>query len=173
MMNEQRVTVQEEELECQNEQERNPAIILINEETLQERIYVIRGQKVMLDADLAELYGYETKLFNRQVSRNIEKFEGEDFMFQLTSEETEILRCQKGTSSWGGTRYLPYAFTEQGIYMLMTVLRGELAIRQSRALIRTFKRMKDYIIENQNLIGDREYLQLSMQVSENFPLVLK
>lgn len=70
-------------------------------------------------------------------------------------------------------KYLPYAFTEQGIYMLMTVLRGELAIKQSRALIRTFKRMKDYIIENQNLIGDREYLQLSMQVSENFPLVLK
>lgn len=71
------------------------------------------------------------------------------------------------TSSWGGKRYLPYAFTEQGIYMLMTVLKGDLAVQQSKALIRTFKQMKDYIIENQNLIGEREYLQLSMQVSDN------
>ena len=163
-MNEEKVTTEEQTKEQGAEQ----AIILINEETLQERIYVIRGQKVMLDADLAELYGYETKAFNRQVKNNIEKFEGEDFMYALTEEEVENLRCKKCTSSWGGTRYLPYAFTEQGIYMLMTVLRGELAIKQSRALIRTFKRMKDYIIENQNLIGDREYLQLSMQVSENF-----
>lgn len=87
MMNEQRVTVQEAELECQNEKERNPAIILINEETLQERIYVIRGQKVMLDADLAELYGYETKAFNRQVKNNLAKFDGEEFMFKLTWDE--------------------------------------------------------------------------------------
>ena len=71
------------------------------------------------------------------------------------------------TSSWGGRRKLPYAFTEQGIYMLMTVLKGDLAVQQSKALIRTFKQMKDYIIENQNLIGEREYLQLSMQVSDN------
>ena len=71
------------------------------------------------------------------------------------------------TSSWGGSRYRPYAFTEQGVYMLMTVLKGELATKQSKALIRTFKKMKDYIIDNQNLIGQREYLLLSMQVSEN------
>jgi hypothetical protein len=101
------------------------------------------------------------------VKNNLSKFEGEDFMFQLTKEEYENLRCKIFTSRWGGTRYLPLAFTEQGIYMLMTVLRGELATEQSRALIRTFKQMKDYIIENQDLIGQREYLQLSMQISDN------
>ena len=94
-------------------------------------------------------------------------------MFQLTDEEWENLRCKKYTSSWGGKRYLPYAFTEQGIYMLMTVLRGDMAIRQSRALIRTFKRMKDYIIEKQDLIGQREYLQLSMQVTDNIRKTLE
>lgn len=88
-------------------------------------------------------------------------------MFQLTKEEFDNLMSKKSTSSWGGTRYLPYAFTEQGIYMLMTVLKGDIAIKQSKALIRTFKKMKDYIIENQNLIGEREYLMLSMQVSQN------
>ena len=139
----------------------------INKTTLQSKIYVVRGQKVMLDVDLAEIYGYETKNFNRQVKNNNAKFEGDDFMFQLTKDEWENLRCKNFTSSWGGSRYLPLAFTEQGIYMLMTVLRGDLATKQSRALIRTFKQMKDYIIENQDLIGEREYLQLSMQISQN------
>lgn len=88
---------------------------------------------------------------NRQVKNNKAKFEGDDFMFQLTKDEWENLRCKNFTSSWGGSRYLPLAFTEQGIYMLMTVLRGDLAVKQSRALIRTFKQMKDYIIENQDL----------------------
>lgn len=121
----------------------------------------------MLDADLAEIYGYETKNFNRQVKNNIEKFEGEDFMFQLTENEFENLRCKNFTSSWGGSRYLPNAFTEQGIYMLMTVLRGELAIRQSRALIRTFKQMKDFIIENQDFIGSKELVQIAIQTNQN------
>lgn len=123
-------------------------IILINEETIQSKIYIVRGQKVMLDFELAEIYGYETKNFNRQVRNNKAKFEGDDFMFQLTKDEWQNLRCKNFTSSWGGSRYLPLAFTEQGIYMLMTVLRGDLAVMQSRALIRTFKQMKDYIIEN-------------------------
>lgn len=78
----------------------------------------------MLDSDLAEIYGYETKNFNRQVKNNIDKFDEEDFMFQLTQEEFQNLRCKNFTSSWGGQRYLPYAFTEQGIYMLMAVLKG-------------------------------------------------
>lgn len=141
-------------------------IILINEETIQSKIYIVRGQKVMLDFELAEIYGYTTTKFNQQVKNNIEKFD-EDFMFQLTKEEFDNLISKKLTSSWGGRRKLPKVFTEQGIYMLMTVLKGDLATRQSKALIRTFKKMKDYIIENQNLIGEREYLQLSMQVSEN------
>ena len=142
-------------------------MMFISHESLVKKIYIIRGQKVMLDFELAEIYGYETKNFNRQVKNNIEKFEGEDFMFRLTEEEMDDLRCKIFTSSWGGTRYLPYAFTEQGIYMLMTVLKGDLAVRQSRALVRTFKQMKDYIVENQGLIGKREFLQLSMQITSN------
>ena len=94
---------------------------LIDAKTIKEKIYNIRNQKVMLDVDLAEIYGYETKNFNRQIKNNIEKFEGEDFMFRLNEDEFENLRCKNFTSSWGGSRYLPYAFTEQGIYMLMTV----------------------------------------------------
>ena len=145
-------------------------IVLVNEDFLARKIYVIRGQKVMLDFELAEIYGYETKTFNQQVKHNIEKFD-DDFRFQLTKEEWEILRSKNltskpGTGS-GGRRYLPYVFTEQGIYMLMTVLRGELAVKQSKALIRTFKQMKDYIVENQGLIGKREILQLSMQITSN------
>jgi len=173
-----------------NEMDREDAVILISKDSIADKIYTIRGQKVMLDFELAEIYGYETKNFNRQVKNNIEKFEGEDFMFRLTEEEFENLRCKiftsrleeersegkedfeilrskKSTSTWGGQRYLPHAFTEQGIYMLMTVLRGELAIKQSRALIRTFKQMKDFIIENQDFIGSKELLQLAVQTNQN------
>lgn len=125
----------------------------------------------MLDADLAEIYGHETKNFNRQVKNNIEKFEGEDFMFQLTSEEIlELSRCKNFTLNRGtgsNIKYNPYAFIEQRIYMLMTVLRGDLAIGQSRALIRTFKQMKDFIIENQDFIGSKELVQLAVQTNEN------
>ncbi|MBQ8232641.1 MAG: ORF6N domain-containing protein [Lachnospiraceae bacterium] len=149
-----------------NEKKTEFEIMEINEATLQSKIYLVRGQKVMLDFELAEIYGYTTTRFNEQVKNNIEKFD-DDFMFELTKEEFENLMSKKSTSSWGGRRKLPKAFTEQGIYMLMTVLRGELAIKQSKALIRTFKKMKDYIIENQDLIGEREYLQLSMQISQN------
>ena len=98
----------------------------------------------MLDIDLAKIYGYETRAFNQQVKRNEEKFP-EDFRFQMTQEELKILRSQIVISSpeksenWGGTRYLPWCFTESGIYMLMTVLKGELATKQSIALIRTFR----------------------------------
>ena len=134
--------------------EQKPEIILINEQTIQSKIYVVRGQKVMLDFELAEIYGYTTTRFNEQVKNNIEKFD-EDFMFQLSKEEFENLMSKKSTSSWGGRRKLPKAFTEQGIYMLMTVLKGDLATRQSKALIRTFKQMKDYIkelLENEQLV---------------------
>ena len=87
--------------------------------------------------------------------------EGEDFMFRLTEEEMDDLRCKLFTSSWGGTRYLPYAFTEQGIYMLMTVLKGDLAVRQSRALVRTFKQIKDYIVENQEMYNKLTCVKLT------------
>lgn len=162
-------------------------IMLVNEQELKDKIHLIRGQQVMLDFDLAEIYGYETKNFNRQVRNNAEKFEGDSFMFRLTKEELqEILRCKNFTSSWGGARYLPNAFTEQGVYMLMTVLRGDLAIKQSRALIMAFKRMKDYIIENQQLkdAGNKittiteikdisEYKNMIQTLLANPPLVLK
>lgn len=98
-----------------------PSKALIDAKTIKEKIYNIRNQKVMLDFELAEIYGYETKNFNRQIKNNIEKFEGEDFMFQLTADEFKNLRCKDFTSSWGGSRYLPYAFTEQGIYILTAV----------------------------------------------------
>ncbi|MFP1695360.1 ORF6N domain-containing protein [Gardnerella greenwoodii] len=144
-----------------------PSKALIDAETIKEKIYNIRNQKVMLDFELAEIYGYETKNFNRQIKNNIEKFEGEDFMFRLTADEFKNLRCKNFTSSWGGSRYLPYAFTEQGIYMLMTVLRGDLAVKQSRALVRTFKQMKDYIVENRDFIGANELAQLAIQTNQN------
>ena len=143
------------------------AIVEITEEYLRDRLYDIRGRKVMLDADLAEIYGYETKGLNRQVKNNIEKFD-DDFMFELTVEEVEDLRCKNCTANIDSkSRYNPHVFTEQGLYMLMTVLRGELATKQSKALVRTFKKMKDYILDNQSLIGQREVMQLSMQTIEN------
>ena len=105
-------------------------IIEINEEYMKDRLYVFRGRKVMLDTDLAEIYGYETKNFKRQVKNNIAKFEGDDFMFELNDEEVEELsRCKNFTlkaSRGSNIKYKPYVFTEQGVYMLMTVLRGEL-----------------------------------------------
>ena len=164
---------------------------LIDETLLKSRIYTIRGIKVMLDADLAEIYGYEKKVFNQQVKNNIEKFD-EDFRFQLTSDEFENLksknwtsRCGNSsnfggfyekdnlkskflTSSWGGLRKMPFAFTEQGIYMLMTVLKGERATAQSKALIRLFKQMKDYIVaENQQLLGTVGIAQIAAQTAQN------
>ena len=98
-------------------------IAIIDERTIRDKIYEVRGEKVMLDFELAEIYGYTTKAFNQQVKNNIEKFD-DDFRFRLTKEEFQILRSKNFTSSWGGTRYLPYAFTESGIYMLMTVLKS-------------------------------------------------
>ncbi len=156
--------------------------LILGETQLKDKIYVIRGVQVMLDADLAEIYGYTTKAFNQQVKNNIEKFDEDDLMFQLTKEEKDVilrskfmtlengntnLRSKILTSSWGGTRYIPYAFTEQGVYMLMTVLKGELATKQSKALVRLFKKMKDYVIENQEILNHRDFLRLSLQTAEN------
>ena len=152
--------------------EENKEIVVIDETTIKNKIYYIRNQKVMLDFDLAEIYGYSTKRFNEQVKRNNEKFD-DDFMFQLTEEEiSEISRSQnatlnKGTGRGSNIKYKPYVFTEQGIYMLMTVLRGELAVKQSKALIRMFKQMKDFIIENQDFIGSKELLQIAVQTNQN------
>ena len=102
-------------------------VIEVTEEYLKEKLYKIRGKRVLLDADLAEIYGYDTKGFNRQVKNNIEKFD-EDFMFELTDEELEDLRYKNCTANISSkSRYNPHVFTEQGLYMLMTVLKGPLA----------------------------------------------
>jgi hypothetical protein len=148
---------------------KKPEFSLIDENLLKSRIYTIRGVKVMLDADLAEIYGYSTKRFNEQVKCNIERFD-EDFRFQLTRDEyLLILRSEKPTLEQGKyAKYLPYAFTEQGIYMLMTVLKGDLAILQSKAIIRLFKQMKDYIIEeNRTLLGYGELARIAVQTERN------
>ena len=149
-------------------------IMMISEKSLKNKIYFIRGQQVMLDSDLAKIYGYTTKAFNQQIQRNIDRFD-EDFMFRLTLEESSnFVRSQFVTSrdnyfkgQDGGTRYLPYAFTEQGIYMLMTVLKGELAVKQSKALIRLFKAMKDFVINERNIFSHKSLLQLQIQTDKN------
>lgn len=144
---------------------------ILTKESIQEKIYVIRGERVMLDFELAEIYGYSTKNFNQQINRNIERFEG--LIFKLEKYEIDILqRSHFATSGlWasgkGGRTYLPYAFTEQGVYMLMTVLRSKLAIEQSRKLISLFKDMKDYIVDSNHLLTTNEILKLSNQVHEN------
>ncbi len=150
----------------------------LDSDGIKDKIYIIRGLKVMLDSDLAEIYGYTTKAFNQQVKNNIQKFE-EDFCFQLTDDEMlEISRSKNLTSiqtkgKRGGRTYNPYVFTEQGIYMLMTVLKGELAVKQSKALIRIFKEMKDYLIETEGIIGQKEMLRLSIQTIENTQAIKK
>ena len=164
---------------------KKPEFSLIDEDLLKSRIYTIRGVKVMLDADLAEIYGYSTKDFNRQVKNNIERF-AEDFRFQLTKREVEELRSKKFTAITDAndakdlrcknctanistmSRSNPFVFTEQGIYMLMTVLKGDLAVQQSMALIRLFKQMKDYIAaENKQLLGNDGIAQIALQTAQN------
>lgn len=146
-----------------------PNFSLIDESLLKSKIITIRGVKVMLDADLAEIYGYTTKAFNQQVKNNIEKF-AEDFRFQITRKEyREILGSKFLTLEQGKySKTNPYAFTEQGIYMLMTVLKGDLATRQSIAIIRLFKKMKDYIVsENQQLLGNAGFTEFAVQTIQN------
>lgn len=150
-------------------------LVVLTEIDLKEKIYSIRGLKVMLDFDLAEVYGYSTKRLNEQVNRNLQKFPS-DFLFRLNNEEVkDLVRSQFATSrnidlfkgQSGGIRYLPYAFTEQGVYMLMTILKGELATEQSKNLIRLFKGMKDYIMENKDLVTKADILQMTSQISQN------
>ena len=137
------------------------------------RVYIIRGQQVMLDYDLAEIYGYEVKRLNEQVKRNIARFP-EDFMFQLTKGEIpeDFLKSQIATLNENGNKRglhikkLPYAFTEQGIYMLATVLRGELAEQQSIFIMRAFREMRHYIKQNQQFVTQAEMHLVSARVSE-------
>ena len=142
-------------------------------ESIQRRVYFIRGQQVMLDQDLADIYGYEVRALNQQVKRNIARFP-EDFMFQLTKEELpeEFSKSQivtlNDTKDKRGTniKKLPHAFTEQGIYMLATVLRGELAEQQSIFIMRAFREMRHYIKQNQQFVTQSEMSLVTARVSE-------
>jgi hypothetical protein len=122
----------------------------VSEETIVEKIYIIRGQKVMLDRDLAEMYGVEVKRLNQAVKRNTSRFP-EDFKFQFNQDEFQNLKSQFVTSSWGGIRKLPYAFTEQGVAMLSSVLNSETAIQVNIQIIRLFTKMKQLILDNKDL----------------------
>ena len=118
----------------------NNDLTIYNDDDLKSKIYAIHGVLIMLDRDLAMLYDVETKYLKRQVKRNIERFP-DDFMFQLTKEEMSILRCQFGTSRWGGERYLPFAFTKNGVAMLSGVLNSQKAVDVNIRIMRAFTTM--------------------------------
>ena len=146
---------------------------LITTDDIRSKVYIIRGQQVMLDKDLAELYGYEVKRLNEQVKRNISRF-SEDFMFQLNKEEipekfskSQIATLNEKSNRQGSNiKKMPFAFTEQGIYMLATVLRGELAKQQSIFIMRTFREMRHYIKQNQQFVTRSEMELLASKVTE-------
>lgn len=156
------------EITTENSNVLDPAAV-INAD-IRSLVYVIRGQQVILDSDLAALYQVETKNFNKAVGRNIERFP-EDFRFQLTKEEFDDLRFQIGTSNnRGGRRYLPYAFTEQGISMLASVLHSDVAVQASIKIMRAFAEMRRFISNNALLfeqISSIELKQLEYQKSTN------
>ncbi len=131
---------------------------LVPMEVVESIILVLRGEKVILDRDIARLYAVETKVLVRAVKRNLERFH-EDFMFQLTEEETRNLRFQYGTSSWGGSRYRPYAFTEQGVAMLSGVLRSERAVQVNVEIMRTFVRLRRMAASREDLARKIEALE--------------
>lgn len=126
---------------------------------IERKIYLIRNQKVMLDSDLAELYEVETRRINEQVKRNVSRFP-EDFMFRLTQEEYDVLTSQIATSTTtkGGRRHLPYAFTEQGVAMLSSVLNSERAVQVNIAIMRTFVKLRQFLINNEELAKKIELL---------------
>jgi hypothetical protein len=132
---------------------------LIPPERINQSILYIRGEKVLLDADLAEMYGVETKVLTRSVRRNIERFP-EDFMFQLNQVEYDDLRRHFGTSSqWGGRRYAPYAFTEQGVAMLSSVLNSQRAVQVNVEIMRAFVRLRSLLASHAELAGKLDALE--------------
>ena len=140
---------------------KQPTAIAITGEEIIDKILIIRGQKVMLDKDLAEMYGVELKILNQSVKRNIQRFP-EDFMFQLTKEEDQSLRSQIVTLEIGRgkySKYLPYAFTEQGVAMLSSVLRSETAIQVNIQIIRVFTKMKQLLMDNKDLLLRMEKIE--------------
>ncbi len=144
---------------------------IIPDEVITNKIFLIRNQKVLLDSHLAELYQVETKQLKRQVRRNIERFP-EDFMFKLTKNEFDNLRSQIGTSSWGGSRYTPMVFTEQGVAMLSSVLKSDRAIAVNIKIIRIFTKMRQLLNDNVNLQIEIENIKKKLSNhSKNIELV--
>ena len=133
---------------------------------IQNKIYEIRGQRVMLDFDLAALYQVETKRLKEAVRRNIERFEGDEFMFELTEKEYADLRSQIATSSWGGRRYQPFAFTELGVAMLSSVLRSNTAILVNRAIMKAFVAMRNYIATTTTLTAELSEIRAKLALLE-------
>jgi hypothetical protein len=122
------------------------------------KIYLIRGLKVMLDEELAELYGVETRRLNEQVKRNISRFPN-DFMFQLTKKEFELLMSQNATSSWGGRRIFPYVFTEHGVLMLSSVLNNPTAIKVNIKIMRVYIKLREILLTNKDVILKLEKIE--------------
>ncbi len=131
---------------------------MIPEKAIINKIFVIRGRKVMIDRDLAELYEVETKVLKRAVRRNILRFP-DDFMFELSDEELLNLRCQTGTSSWGGVRYTPMAFTEQGVAMLSSVLKSDRAIMVNILIIRIFTKIRNLVSTHHEILDKLKQLE--------------
>ena len=134
-------------------------------EVVATKILLVRGKKVMLDRDLAELYGVKTKVLLQSVKRNAKRFP-EDFMYLLTEQEVVNLRSQNVTSRWGGRRYLPYVFTEQGVAMLSTVLNSERAIQVNIAIMRAFVKLRELLLTHKELAQKLEELERKYQLHE-------
>lgn len=132
--------------------------LIIPDEVVISKIYHLRDQKVMLDSDLSELYGVETRVLNQQVKRNEDRFP-DDFMFQLTAEEWENLKSQNATPSWGGRRKLPYVFTEHGVLMLSSVLNSKKAIAVNIQIMRIFTKLREMILTHKDLLLEMEELR--------------
>ena len=137
----------------------------LNESSVSNQIYLIRGHRVMLDRDLALLYGVTTGNLNKAVKRNIFRFP-EDFMFQLTDKEFKNLLFQNGISSWGGTRQRPFAFTEHGIAMLSGILKSPRAIQANIAIIRIFIKMREALLQNREILDKIEKIENSILVHD-------
>lgn len=132
--------------------------LTIPDEVIINKIFLIRSQKVMLDKDISILYGVTTGNLNKAVKRNLRRFPV-DFMFQLTNEEFKNLIFQNGTSSWGGTRKLPYAFSEQGVAMLSSVLNSDRAIDVNIRIIRIFSRLREMLLTHKDILLKLEQLE--------------
>ena len=148
-------------------------IKILPDETIINKIYIIREKKVMIDRDLAELYGVDTRVLNQAVKRNLKRFP-DDFMFQLTDEEFRNLRSQIVTSSWGGSRFRPMVFTEQGVAMLSSVLNSERAISVNIQIIRVFTRMRTMIESHKDILRKLEQLEKKdLELDEKVTLIFE